>query len=76
MQVKFVALGLATGISVCCAQSAGAIPAEPAAITRAAPTSETIQTQYYERHTRHYVTKCYRELIIGPYVCHRFFRYW
>ena len=30
---------------------------------------------YYERRTRHSVTKCYHEFVIGPYVC-RTYRYW
>ena len=33
------------------------------------------QAQYYERRTRHGLVKCYREAVIGPYVCHRY-GYW
>jgi RNase P/RNase MRP subunit POP5 len=39
----------------------------------AAATASAMQrAQYYERHTRHGVVKCYREFVVGRYVCRRY----
>jgi len=76
MRTTFTVLSLAAIIAFICCQSAGAVAINAAAIrqTAAAP-SAVQQAQYYERHTRYHVTKCYRELVVGPYVCHRFHRW-
>jgi hypothetical protein len=66
--------GAASSLVFCQSASAFAISAGNmnAALSAA---SRLQRAQYYERHTRHYVIKCYRELVIGRYVCHRFY-YW
>jgi len=62
-----------------CCQSVSAAPAGPAgasAIKESAARAGIVQqAQYYERRTRHGLVKCYREAVIGPYVCHRY-GYW
>lgn len=76
MRTTLAALTFAAGIGLVCCQSAGAVPANPAAVkSAAAATSPVQQAQYYERHTRYGVVKCYREFIIGRYVCHRYGRW-
>lgn len=37
--------------------------------------SQSAQAQYSEHRTKHgHLVKCYRELVIGPYVCHKFWK--
>jgi len=69
MRTMFVALSLAAGIGLACWQSAGAAPVNPAAVQQAAAATDQVQNVGY-RHRGH--VKCYHELIIGPYRCHRF----
>jgi hypothetical protein len=76
MRTTLVALSFAAGIGLVCCQSAGAVPVSaPAMKEAAAATSAVQQAQYYERHTRHGVVKCYRELVVGRYVCRKY-RWW
>jgi hypothetical protein len=76
MRTTIAALSLAGTLCLVCGQSASAFPTDAAAINQAATAGSTVQrVQYYERHTRHRIIKCYRELIIGPYVCHAFYRW-
>jgi hypothetical protein len=76
MKTKLVAFGLAAGIGLVCCQSAGALPAAGTAMQEAATAaSPVVQAQYRERHTRHGIVKCYRELVFGPYRCH-YYRGW
>lgn len=36
---------------------------------------QSAQAQYSEHRTKHgHLVKCYRELVIGPYVCHKFWK--
>jgi hypothetical protein len=43
-----------------------------AAATAASP----VEQAFYARRTRHHgIMKCYHELLIGPYVCHTFYRW-
>jgi len=71
MQKTLTALSLAAGIGLICCQSAGAIPAAPAAVQNAVTGASVLeQVQYAERRTRHGIVKCYRDLVIGPYRCH------
>lgn len=73
---SFVALGLAASIGLVWCQSAGAVPAGAMAAKEAARAASALQqVQYYERHTRRGIVKCYRDFVVGPYRCHRF-RYW
>ena len=73
MRITLAALGVAVGIGLICCQSAGAVPVDATAMKQAATTAAAVQqAQYYERHTRHGVIKCYREAFIGRYACHRF----
>jgi hypothetical protein len=69
-------LAFAGVIALNLGQSANAFPMDPVAIRPAANFTSTIQqAQYYEHHARHHVVKCYRELVVGAYVCHHY-RYW
>jgi hypothetical protein len=71
MQKTLAALGLAAGIGLICCQTAGAVPAAPAAVQNAATGASVLeQVQYTERRTRRGIVKCYRDLVIGPYRCH------
>ncbi len=73
MRTILVALSLAAGIGLVCSQSAGAVPANPAAVKEAATAPSPVeQAHYAPHHWRHGYVKCYRELVIGPYRCHRF----
>ena len=64
---------LAALFSVFCYQCAGAMPVDAA--LQAPNTNSTVQhIQYY--YGRHHGVKCYRELVIGPYVCHHIGRGW
>jgi hypothetical protein len=73
MLMKMTVLAFVGAIALTFSHSASAVPVDAAAIKAAAITSSAVQqAQYSERHTRHRVVKCYRELIVGPYVCHRF----
>ena len=75
--MRLIALSFAGCTFLICCQSMGAVPAAPAVVKEAAINSSTMQqAQYHERHTRNRVIKCYRELVIGPYVCHSFRRWW
>ena len=77
MRTTLIAFNFAGCICLICCQSVGAVPAAPAAVKEAAIDASTVrQAQYYQRHTRHRIIKCYRELVIGPYVCHSFHRWW
>jgi hypothetical protein len=77
MRTILIALSFAGCICLICSQSVGAVPAPPAAVEEAAIDASTVQqAQYYQHHTRNRIIKCYRELVIGPYVCHSFHRWW
>jgi len=72
MRTMFVALSLAAGIGLACWQSAGAAPANPAALQQAATdaaAASQVQNAGYHHRGR---VKCYHELIVGPYRCYRF----
>jgi hypothetical protein len=77
MRTTLSGLSLAGAIFLVCCRSAGAIPID-AAVMRGAATvpSPVQQVQFSARRTRHHVIKCYREFVVGPYVCHRFHRWW
>jgi hypothetical protein len=76
MRMTITALSFAAAIGILGCQSAGAVTVDAAAMKEAARAASTVQqAQFYARATRHYIIKCYRELVIGPYVCHRFYRW-
>lgn len=76
MRMTIAALSIASALCLVCDQSASAFPVNTAAIKEAVTASSAVQqAQYYERHTRHRIIKCYRVLIFGPYVCHAFYRW-
>ena len=73
MRKLLIVLGFAAGLGLVCSQSAIAAPADAAAVKKAAAAVSPLQqAQYYERHTRHGIVKCYRTFVIGPYRCHYF----
>ena len=73
MRMTLAALSLAAVTGVVCCESAAAVPASAFAMkAAAAAVSPLAHAQYYERNTRHGVVKCYRELVIGRYVCRRY----
>jgi hypothetical protein len=79
MRMALIALTFASVVPVLCSQSAGAVVADPAALNSSAAVASSIQKVqfYYGRAwSRHRRVKCYRELVIGPYVCHRIGRGW
>ena len=77
MRTTLAISGLIAAIGFACCQSAAAIPVAAKAIKEVVTASSTIeQAQYAERRTRHGLVKCYRTLIIGPYRCHWFTRWY
>ncbi|HEX4407509.1 MAG TPA: hypothetical protein VH206_01935 [Xanthobacteraceae bacterium] len=70
MRTTLAALALASGIGLVAAGSAMALPISASAIGQSATTtSDVTQAQYSERRTRHGIRKCYREFVVGRYVC-------
>jgi len=77
MRVKLTGLILAGALCLVCYQSADAVPANAAAMKRAAIAASTVQNaQFYARPTRHGVIECYRQFIVGRPVCRHFYRWW
>ena len=77
MRIALTALTLASAISVLGFQSADAVAVNAAALKQPASTASLVQqVQFYYGHGRHHPVKCYRELVIGPYVCHHIGRGW
>jgi len=69
MRVAIAAIGFAALASVFCCQKAGAVVTSGTAITEAAAVdSLATQTRLYWRGYR----KCYRQLVVGRYVCRRY----
>jgi hypothetical protein len=76
MRMAITVLSLAGAIGIVSSQSAGAVAVNVAAMKEAASAASTVQqARFYGYRTRHYVVKCYREVVIGPYVCRRFYRW-
>jgi hypothetical protein len=77
MRATLTGLALAGAVSLFCYQSAYAVPADAAAMKRAANDGSTVQeVQFYARPTRHGVIKCYRQFVVGRPVCRHFYRWW
>lgn len=73
MRTILAAAALAAAIGFVSCQEAAAVPAAGGAIQQSAATASAItHTQYAERHTRRHTTKCYREFVVGNYVCHTY----
>jgi hypothetical protein len=69
MRVAIAAAGFAALAYVFCCQNAGAVAVSGSAIKEAAGDgSPVMQTRFYVRGYR----KCYRQLVVGPYVCRRY----
>ena len=76
MRMAVTALCFAGTIGIIDCQSAGAVAIDAPAMKEAASAASTVhQARFYGYGTRHYVVKCYREVVIGPYVCRRFYRW-
>jgi hypothetical protein len=76
MRMAMMALSIVGAIDMLGSQNVGAVATNAAVVKEAVYANSTVQpAQFYARVTRHYVIKCYRELVIGPYVCHRFYRW-
>jgi hypothetical protein len=76
MRATLTGLALAGAVSLFCYQSAYAVPADAAAMKRAANDGSVQEVQFYARPTRHGVIKCYRQFVVGRPVCRRFYRWW
>jgi hypothetical protein len=69
MRVAIAAVSFAAFAYVFCCQNAGAAAASGTAIKEAVGAGSLVtQTRFYVRGYR----KCYRQLVIGPYVCRRY----
>jgi hypothetical protein len=76
MRAILIGLFFAGALNFVCYQSADAVPADAAAMNRAATTASTVQqAQFYARPTRHGVIKCYRQFVVGRPVCRHFYRW-
>jgi hypothetical protein len=76
MRTTLAALAFAAGLGVFACQSAAALPVAAGAIEQAAAAATTVQqAQYAERRGKGTITKCYREFVVGNYVC-RTYRAW
>ena len=69
MRTTLTALIVAAGIGLIGAGSAAAMPAATATKQAATDVSAIQEAQYSERRTRRGIRKCYREFIVGRYVC-------
>lgn len=73
MRTKLIALLVAGVLAGIWSQGARAVPADMAGVNAAATETSAVVKAHY--HHRHGFVKCYYELVIGPYVCHRFHRW-
>ncbi len=77
MRLRATVLGLLGAIGLIWCLPAGAAPISGSGLQQAEIAASAVQqAQYYERHGRRHVGKCYRELVVGPYVCRRFHSWW
>ena len=74
MRTKLTVLLVAGALAGSVSQSAQAIPVDVVGVNAAANAASSVEKAHYWHH-RHYFTKCYYELIVGPYVC-RHFHHW
>jgi hypothetical protein len=73
MKMTLTALAFTAGLGAIACQSAAALPVAAGAIEQAATAATAVQTaQYAERRGKGTITKCYREFVVGNYVCHTY----
>jgi hypothetical protein len=72
MRNTLFVLSLAAGFGLTSIPGAGAIPIDATAVKEAAAATSPLQTaQYAEyRSRRGGIVKCFREFVVGPYICH------
>jgi hypothetical protein len=75
MRTTLAPLGLAAGLGIVASQSAVALPIDAGAVQQAATAVTSLQQAQYAEHHRRATTKCYREFVVGKYVC-RAYRNW
>ena len=76
MRMAITVLSFVGAVGIASCQSAGAVAINAATMKAAASAASPVQqARFYGYRTRHYVVKCYREVVIGPYVCRRFYRW-
>jgi hypothetical protein len=68
MRGAIAAVSFAALAYVSCCQNAGAVSVSGTTFREAAGAGSPVQTRFYVRGYR----KCYRQLVIGPYVCRRY----
>jgi hypothetical protein len=75
MRTVSTALIFTAALGLVAADNAAAFPISGAE-TKAPPSaSALVEAQYSVRRTRRGIRKCYREFVVGRYVC-RTYRYW
>jgi len=72
MRVAIAAVGFAALAYVCYCQNAGAVATTGTAVKEAAGAGSLATQTRYHRFYWHGYRKCYRQLVIGPYVCRRY----
>jgi hypothetical protein len=76
MQKTLATFSLAVGIAIVACQGAGAVPGGGIGLSEAASAGSSVQqVQFVGRPARHGVVKCYREFVVGPYRCHRYWNW-
>jgi hypothetical protein len=70
-----IAAALTAVVVVCCSQDAGAAAAGGRTLGQAVESGSLLTPAFYGRSTRHGIVKCYRQLVVGPYVCRRYYRW-
>ena len=76
MRMAIIALSLVGASFVLCSRNADAVALNATAVKEAASVGSIVQqAHFFGYSTRHYIIKCYHEFVIGPYVCHRFYRW-
>jgi hypothetical protein len=75
MRVAIAAVCFAALACVFCCQNAGAVAVGGTAIKKAADAGSLATPAFYGRNQGNHVVKCYRQLVIGRYVCRRYYRF-
>lgn len=72
MRNTLFVLSLAIGLGLGLTSGAGAVPIDATAMREAAAATSPLQpAQYAEyRSRRGGIVKCFREFVVGPYICH------
>ena len=72
MRVAITALSFAVLACVFCCQNAGAVATSGTAIKEVEAAGSLATQTRYHRFYWHGYRKCYRQLVIGPYVCRHY----